>query len=57
MFDAKQAFVTRVDKFGTHFNQMHKIEGANGRVIDVTFGWTKGTDGAVRLTTGIPAKK
>jgi hypothetical protein len=33
------------------------ITGANGNLINVTFGWIRNNDGIVRLTTGIPTKK
>ncbi|MBX9349473.1 hypothetical protein K5M36_20550 [Chromobacterium vaccinii] len=42
---------------GIKFNQVIPITGANGKVIDVTFGWIRNNDGIVRLTTAIPTKK
>ena len=35
-------------------NQAVPVTGANGRVIDVTFGWIRNNDGMVGLITGIP---
>lgn len=42
---------------GIKYNQIIPIKGANGKVINVKFGWIKNNDGHVRLTTGIPTKK
>jgi RHS repeat-associated protein len=56
-FDPSKAIQTEVTQFGAKFNQVISIQGANGKVIDVTFAWIKNTDGVVRLITGIPTKR
>jgi hypothetical protein len=56
VFDASKAVQTAVTQFGTKFNQVIPITGANGRVIDVTFAWIRNNDGVARLVTGIPTK-
>lgn len=52
-----RAVQTAVTEHGAEFNQIINITGANGRVIDVTFGWIRNHGGVVRLPTGIPTKK
>jgi RHS repeat-associated protein len=54
VFNPKTAVETGVTKYGTQYNQVIPIHGANGRNIDVTFGWIRNNDGIVRLVTGIP---
>lgn len=56
VFDASKAVQTGATEFGTKFNQVISITGANGRVIDVTFAWILNNDGIVRLVTAIPTK-
>jgi RHS repeat-associated protein len=56
VFDAGKAVQTEVTKHGVLYNQTIKVTGANGKVIDVVFGWIKNNDGVVRLVTGIPTK-
>jgi hypothetical protein len=57
VFDAKKAVQTSVTQYGTKFNQTISIAGANGRTIDVVFGWIRNSsDNVVRLVTAIPAK-
>lgn len=56
VFDQSKAVVTGVTEFGTKYNQVIAIQGANGKVIDVTFAWIKGADGVARLVTAIPTK-
>ena len=56
-FDTKKAIKTVDTEYGTKYNQVISIKGANGKTIDVTFGWIKNNDGVVRLTTAIPTKK
>jgi hypothetical protein len=53
-FDAAKAVETGVTQYGTKYNQVISIAGANGRVIDVTFAWIRSNDGFVRLVTAIP---
>ena len=56
-FDESKATVTGVTQHGTKYNQVITIQGANGKVIDVTFAWIKNQDGIVRLVTGIPTPR
>lgn len=56
-FDSSKAIQTAVTEYGTNFDQVIKIVGANGRIIDVKFGWIRNKDGVVRLVTGIPTSK
>jgi hypothetical protein len=56
LFNEASAIQTAVIEQNVKFNQVISIAGANGRMIDVTFGWIRNNDGVVRLTTGIPAK-
>jgi len=55
--NASKAVQTGVTEFGTKYNQIISIKGANGRVIDVVFAWIKNEDGVVKLVTAIPTKK
>ena len=55
-FDPKKATQIGTNQFGTKYNQVIRITGANGRKIDVTFGWIKNKDGVPRLVTAIPTK-
>jgi filamentous hemagglutinin len=57
VFDEKLAVSTELTKHGQKYNQVISIQGANGRNIDVNFGWIRNNDGVVRLITGIPTKK
>jgi len=57
VFDEREAVVTAVTEYGTKFNQVIHITGANGKTIDVTFAWIKNNDGVVRLVSGIPTPK
>ena len=57
VFDPSKAVKTASTPHGQKFNQVITIVGANGRKIDVNFGWIQNNDGIVRLTTAIPAKK
>jgi hypothetical protein len=56
VFDGGKAIETGATKYGTLYNQTIRITGANGRVIDVVFGWIKGNDGVAKLVTAIPTK-
>jgi len=56
-FDPARAVATELTKHGQQFDQVISIVGANGKTIDVPFGWIRNNDGVVRLVTGIPAKK
>jgi hypothetical protein len=54
VFDPQTAVKTGMTEFGTKYNQVINIVGANGRNIDVTFAWIRNPDGVVRLVTAIP---
>ncbi len=56
-FDAAKAFQTAVTEYGTKFNQVIEIVGANGNRIEVTFAWIRNKDGVVRLVTAIPSSR
>jgi hypothetical protein len=57
VFDESKAVFTGVTEFGTKYNQVISIAGANGKIIDVTFGWMRYDDGVVRLITAIPTSR
>ena len=57
VFDPETAIQTNITKYGPQYNQIIRITGANGKVIDVTFAWIKNEDGIVRLVTAVPTKK
>jgi hypothetical protein len=57
VFDPTKAVETGVTQYGTMYNQVITITGANGKQIDVTFAWIKNLDGIVRLVTAIPTDK
>jgi RHS repeat-associated protein len=56
-FEATTAVETQTTKYGTKYNQVIPITGANGKTIDVTFAWIKNKDNVVRLITAIPTKQ
>ena len=45
VFDPETAIQTNITKYGPQYNQIIRITGANGKVIDVTFAWIKNEDG------------
>jgi hypothetical protein len=57
VFDESKAVFRDVTEFGTEYNQVISIIGANGRTIDVTFGWIRRNDGIVRLVTALPTRR
>jgi hypothetical protein len=58
VFDESKAVFTGVNEFGTKYNQVISITGANGKTIDVTFGWIRrNDDGIMRLLTAIPTRR
>jgi hypothetical protein len=57
VFDPNRAVETGVTQFGTKFNEVIPITGANGKTIDVTFAWIRNNDGVVRLITAIPTSR
>ena len=56
-FDQDRAVFVGNNGFGDIYNQTIRNKGANGREIDVAFGFTLREDGAVGLNTMIPTKK
>ncbi|MHA3022473.1 WXG100-like domain-containing protein [Mycobacterium sp. BMJ-28] len=54
VFDESRAVETGVTQFGTKYNEVIPVTGANGKTIDVTFAWIRNNDGVVRLVTAIP---
>jgi hypothetical protein len=56
-FDESKAIKTELIEQGQKYNQVINITGANGKKIDVTFGFIKNNDGVVRMTTAIPTKQ
>lgn len=57
VFDPAKAVQTGVTQYGTQYNQVITITGANGKKIATTFAFIKNTDNVVRLVTAIPAKQ
>lgn len=57
IFDPNKAIETGITQYGTKYNQVISITGANGKSIDVTFAWIRRDDGVVRLVTAIPTSK
>lgn len=57
VFDQSKAVETGITQYGTKYNEVIPIAGANGRTIDVTFAFIRNNDGVVRLVTALPAKK
>ena len=58
VFDETKATQTALTEYGAKFNQLIKVEGANGKIIEVNFAWMKNKeDGFVRLVTAIPTSK
>jgi RHS repeat-associated protein len=56
-FDKSKAIKTELTEYGQKYNQVINITGANGKKIDVTFGFIENKDGVVRMTTAIPTKQ
>ncbi len=57
VFNKEKAVKTGITEHGTNYNQIIRIVGANGRIIDVNFAWIKNNDNVIRLVTAIPTKK
>jgi len=53
-FDRTTAVVTGINEYGTKYNQIITITGANGKKIDVLFAWIENKDGVIRLVTAFP---
>jgi RHS repeat-associated protein len=56
VFNPKTAYVTNVTQYGTKYNQVISVTGANGKVIDVVAAWIELADGTIKLVTTVPAK-
>jgi len=57
VFNPNKATKTGITQHGTKYNQKIPITGANGRTIDVNFGWIiRNNEGFPRLVTAIPTK-
>lgn len=54
VFKQSDAVETGVTQYGTKYNQIISIVGANGRTIDVLVAWIRNNDGVVRLVTAFP---
>lgn len=57
VFNESTAVQTAITQYGTKYNQVISIVGANGKVIDVLFGWIRNMDGFIRLVTAIPTSQ
>jgi uncharacterized protein RhaS with RHS repeats len=55
-FNSSTAVKKGLTQHGQKFEQVINIKGANGRNVNVTFGWIKNNDGHMRLVTGYPKK-
>jgi len=55
-FNRVTAVATTMTEHGQKYNQIITITGANGKKIEVLFGWIENKDGVVRLVTAIPTK-
>ena len=56
VFDASKAVETGVTQYGTKYNQIISVTGANGRVINVMTAWIKNNDNVIRLVTAFLSK-
>jgi hypothetical protein len=54
VFDPAKAVQTEVTQYGTKYNQIINVVGANGRTIPIQTAWIRNTDGVVRLVTAVP---
>ncbi len=54
VFDPKKATQTTITEYGTKYNQIINVVGANGRTIPINTAWIKGDNGVVRLVTAVP---
>ncbi len=57
IFNPAKAVQTEVTEFGTKYNQIISVKGANGRTIDVLTSWIRNEDGIIRIITAVPTKK
>lgn len=56
-FDETTATQTKLTKYGTTYEQVIPIAGANGKTVSATFVFMKDNNGVVRFVTGIPTKR
>lgn len=56
-FDASTAVKVGETQFGTKYNQVIRLTGANGTVREAQFTWIINKDGYTRLITGVPVHK
>ncbi|HXS84231.1 MAG TPA: hypothetical protein VN741_01155 [Mycobacterium sp.] len=57
VFDPNKAWETGVTQFGTKYNEIISVTGANGKTIEILTGWIRGSDGIVKLVTAVPASR
>lgn len=57
VFNPTKAVQTEITEFGTKYNQIISVKGANGRTIDVLTSWIKNEDGVIRIVTAVPTKR
>ena len=56
-FDQTKAVQTKTGQYGTTYEQIIPVAGANGNTVNTTFVFMKDNNGVVRLVTGIPSKR
>jgi len=56
VFDANKAVKTEVTQYGTKYNIITSIKGANGQSADIITVWIKNNDDIVRLVTAYPER-
>ena len=56
-FDQATATQTKIGQYGTTYEQVIPVAGANGNTVNTTFVFMKSNNGVVRLVTGIPTKR
>ena len=55
VFDETKAVQTLVTQYGTKYNQVIRVTGANGKVVDVVTAWIRNADdGTITLITATP---
>ena len=54
VFNPNTARPTEITQYGTKYNQVITIVGANGKKIDMIFAWIRNLDGVVRLVSAVP---
>jgi len=56
VFDPNTAYETAVTQYGTKYNQIISITGANGKFINIVAAWIELPDGTIKLVTTTPVK-